>query len=95
MATNDFLFRVYEAAKQLPRITCGCVAVLVIDDMTCFQFGLVDQEQLGELVYPTFFSSWVRWEILARQQTVKSQACRRYATGLGKSEYHLDSQEFE
>lgn len=70
VAANYLLFRAYEAAKQLQRITCDRIAVLVIDDLTWFRFELQIRDNWINWANPTFYSGDSAWEaFLARQQT--------------------------
>jgi hypothetical protein len=55
-ACDYLLFRVYEAAKQLERVTCDRVAVVVMDDLTfCCRFDVELKDRWINWAHPRFY----------------------------------------
>jgi hypothetical protein len=70
VAANYLLFRAYEAAKQLQRMTCDRIAMLVVHDQTWYRFELPLRSNWIDWANPKFFPGDDAWkEFLARQQT--------------------------
>ena len=68
-AANYLLFRVYEAAKQLQRIACHRVAVLVVEELTWFRFEAQLSDGWIDWVNPKFFAGHAWGGFVARQHT--------------------------
>lgn len=68
-ATNYLLFRVYEAAKQLQRIVCDRIAVVVVEDLTWFRFEVQLSDGWVDWANPGFYPGPVWEEFVERQRT--------------------------
>jgi hypothetical protein len=68
-AANYVTFRVYEAARQLNDRDAGRTAVIVIDGMTWWRFGIPLKNQWIHWASPSFFTEDERWNRFLETQT--------------------------